>query len=86
MSAGLLSLPQVAALFGLSARTLRARLPEWEEQGFPLPLPWNKRKRLYHSGPIIAWKMRQEQAGKCLPLPDYTKPLRLVQHERHEGA
>ena len=73
-----LSTKEVAALFGISAFTFSMRRAEMEREGFPMPLPWNRRKRLYHRRAVEAWKARQEQAAKCLPLPDYAKPFTLV--------
>ena len=60
-----IGLKEVAEIFNLSQRTFCAKLPEWEGQGFPMPLPWNRRTRLYNKNAVLSWKARQERAQKC---------------------
>ena len=75
-----LSSKQVAALLGLSYQSFNNKRQGLEEQGFPMPLPWNRRKRLYHRCAVEAWKMRQEALAKCLP--NNPTPLTLVPHSQ----
>lgn len=64
------TLDDVAALFGLARRTLlRDRLPQFEAEGFPLPLPWSRRQRRYDPDAVIRWKRRQEIRCRAA-LPD----------------
>lgn len=79
-----LSLAELAALFGLSPRTMRLRLAEMEGEGFPLPLPWNRRKRFWNAKAVLDWKERQERAAKCLP--NQPMPLTLVRPHQQEAA
>lgn len=62
------TIEDIARVVGLSPRTVRRqKLPEWERQNFPLPLPYNRRKRLYSPAAVQAWLARQEAATTRLP-------------------
>lgn len=79
-----LSSKDVAALLGISYQSFNSKRQGMEEQGFPMPLPWNKRKRLYHRCAVEAWKQRQEALAKCLP--NHAAPLTLVRPHSQEAA
>lgn len=46
--------------FGLSARTVRERMRDWQSQGFPAPLPWSRREKRWNPDAVRNWRLRRE--------------------------
>lgn len=53
----------LAALFGLSVATVKRRMPGWQQQGFPDPLPWSRRQKIWSRPAVENWMQRQEVAA-----------------------
>ncbi len=60
----------LAALFGRSVRWIKDSMPQWERRGFPAPLPWSRRKKLWNREAVEAWKTREERRSGSLGPPD----------------
>ena len=52
-------------LFELSRRTLVSRLPRWQAEGFPAPLPWRGAKLRWRREAVMRWKAAQELRAGC---------------------
>jgi len=61
---------EIGQEFGLSARTVRQRMPAWESEGFPAPLPWSLREKRWNPQAVQNWRSRRETrlAGQRPPL------------------
>lgn len=60
----------LAREFGLSVPVVKRRMPQWEDEGFPCPLPWSRREKRWNAGAVRAWKSRQELRARALGAPD----------------
>lgn len=67
----------IAQRAGLAEITARRRMPEWEREGFPCPLPWSKRELRWHTAAVLRWFELRETAAMAK-----TVQLSLVQGGR----
>lgn len=48
----------LAVVFGTTQ--VRRKMPEWDRQGFPAPMPYNQRVKRWNPGAVLRWKFRTE--------------------------
>ena len=58
----------IAHRAGLSERTVRQRIAEWEGQNFPRPLPWSRRELRWHTAAVLRWFELRETAARAVPV------------------
>ena len=53
----------IAKRAGLAEITARRRMPQWESEQFPCPLPWSKRELRWHTKAVLRWFELRETAA-----------------------
>ncbi len=57
----------IAHRAGLSERTARERMKEWERAGFPVALPHSRRELRWYPPAVLRWFERIEAAARAAP-------------------
>lgn len=48
----------LAVVFGTTY--VRRMMPQWEREGFPAPMPFNRHQKRWNPGAVLRWKFRAE--------------------------
>lgn len=59
--------PDLAREFEISIDSVKRRMPQWQAQKFPAPLPWSGRPLRWDPDAVRGWKRRREIACEARP-------------------
>lgn len=67
MSADYWTYRDLAREFVLSLDSVKRRMPQWQAEKFPAPLPWSEKPLRWNPDAVRAWKRRREIACDARP-------------------